>query len=439
MKGENKMKQTNIVEDLANKNIQILERDGRVILFNPYTLEKIFTNKKDLERNVDSFIVKLSGKPNIPSPVLSNIKVIISTKCNFRCEYCLVYKNRKQIPSMHMEKDVANEVINFYNSHIKNGVILFTGGEPLTNWEMVEYFLDNVKAKFIIQTNGALITENIAKKLNDKKVLVILSLDGDDKKKNSMRKLVNGEEAYDKIMIGYKNAKNAGCSVGVSVVAGSYNVSELFDMTIKLRNSLKVDSFGYNIPHYTKYNDSNVNIEAYTEELIKIFRYAKKEGIYIDQIARKLKPLLYETFRIMDCTAAGEQILFYPDGSTTNCVNYPPFKKNYDINRWVKRVPIHKKFCKNCIAIGVCGGGCLYDGIKRYKEGLDLRNCYFTKKLLEELLWDMYDEMEANQYDYTKVKEVYNGIIGYSSNAGTSAGHETTNLAIDELKLRDNV
>jgi len=45
--------------------------------------------------------------------------------------------------------------------------------------------------------------------------------------------------------------------------------------------------------------------------------------------------------------------------------------------------------------------------------------------------------MKKNQYDYAKVKEVYYGIIGYNSNAGTSAGHETTNLSIDKLKLGD--
>jgi uncharacterized protein len=330
---------------------------------------------------------------------------------------------------------MAQKVIDFYNEKIKKGVVLFTGGEPLTNWPAVEYFLDNMDAKFIIQTNGSLITEKIAKKFFDKKVLVILSLDGDTEQKNSMRKLAGGGSAYQKILQGYKNAKATGCSVGASVVAGDYNVNELYDMTVNLRNDLKVDSFGYNIPHYTKYNDSNVDIEKYTEELIKIFYYAKKEGIYIDQIARKLKPLLFETFRIMDCTAGGEQILFYPDGSTTNCVNYPPLRgKSYDYQRWIKRTPIHRKYCRNCPAIGICGGGCLFDGIKRYKEGLDLRNCYFTKKLLEEFLWDIYSELENNGFDFEKMMQVYYGVIGYSSNAGVSAGHETTNLSIEKLK-----
>ena len=421
-------------ESLKKQNIIVLEKDEKIILFNPRNLKKIFTTDKEFAEKKEEFIDTLKGKIEIPKPVLSNIKVIVSTACNFRCEYCLVYKNRKDIKPKLMDKEMADKIIDFYNEKIKNGVIVFTGGEPLTNWEIVNYFLDNVKAKFIIQTNGSLITEEIAKKMKEKNVLIILSMDGDDEEKNSMRKLANGKLAYESILSGYKTAKEQGCGVGVSVVAGDHNVDELYKMTKILRDNLAVDSFGYNIPHYTKYNDSNVDIEKYTEEIIKIFYYAKKEGIYIDQIARKLKPLLFETFRIMDCTAGGEQILFYPDGLTTNCVNYPPKNKSYSIDRWEKRVPIHRKYCKDCEAIGICGGGCLFDGIKRYKEGVDLRNCYFTKKLLEEFLWDMYDELEKNDFDYEKMKEAYNGIIGYKSTNGISAGHETTNLAIDKLK-----
>lgn len=424
----------NLKERLEEKNIKIFQRENKVILFNPYNLKKVFTSEEELDEKQDEFIKELSKKPIIPKPVLSNIKVIVSTACNFRCEYCLVYKNRKNVAPKLMGKEMADRIIEVYNEKIKDGVIVFTGGEPLTNWKIVNYFLDHVKAKFIIQTNGALITEEIAKKFKEKNVLIILSMDGDDEEKNSMRKLINGDLAYDSIIKGYKIAKEAGCSVGVSVVAGDHNVEELYDMTKNLRDTLSVESFGYNIPHYTKYNDSNVDMEKYTEEMIKIFYYAKKEKIYIDQIARKLKPLLFETFRLMDCTAGGEQILFYPDGLTTNCVNYPPKNKSYDIDRWEKRVPIHRKYCKDCEAIGICGGGCLFDGIKRYKEGLDLRNCYFTKKLLEEFLWDMYAELERNNFDYEKMMESYNGVIGYQSANGISAGHETTNLSIDKLK-----
>lgn len=271
------MEETSLRENLKKKGIFTFEKGNKLILFNPYNLKKVFTTKENFEKDLEKNFSLIIKKNEISKPVLSNIKVIISTGCNFRCEYCLVYKNRKRVPSSKMSIEMAGKVIDFYNDKIKNGVILFTGGEPLTNWQTVEYFLDNVDAKFIIQTNGSLINERIAKKLKEKNVLIVLSLDGDTKSKNSMRKLLNGEEAYEAILNGYNNAKKAGCTVGASVVAGDYNVSSLYDMTKNLRDKLKIDSFGYNIPHFTKYNDSEVDIEKYTDELIKIFYYAKKK------------------------------------------------------------------------------------------------------------------------------------------------------------------
>lgn len=420
--------------ELERIGIFTFERGDKFIIFSPYNLKKVFTTRNRFIYDIDKNFQYLIKKPEIPKPVLSNIKVVVSTGCNFRCEYCLVYKNQKKIPQSKMNIEMANKVIDLYNEKIKDGVVLFTGGEPLTNWPIVEYFLDNVKAKFIIQTNGSLINDKIARKFKEKDVLIVLSLDGASQEKNKMRKFKNGKEAYERILDGYKNAKKAGCTVGVSMVAGDYNVDGLYFATKKLRDELKVDSFGYNIPHFTKYNDSNVDIKKYTEELIKIFHYAKRENIYIDQIARKLKPLIFEKFRLMDCTAGGEQILIYPDGSSTNCVNYPPLRgKSYKYDRWVNKTPIHRRICRSCSAIGICGGGCFFDGIKRYKEEVDLRNCYFTKKMLEVFLWDMYDELEKNNFDYEKMKEAYSGVIGCNSLAGVSAGHETTNLFIDKL------
>ena len=55
--------------------------------------------------------------------------------------------------------------------------------------------------------------------------------------------------------------------------------------------------------------------------------------------------------------------------------------------------------------------------------------------MLEVFLWDMYDELEKNNFDYEKMKKAYSGIIGCNSLAGVSAGHETTNLSIDKLAL----
>ena len=419
-----------------NNVIYILEDKNRIIVYNPYTMDRVFTTLNRLNDGISQVNKKFEYELSLYDFSLSTLKIIISTACNFRCDYCTLYKNHKEVPIVNMNKEQANKIIDFYKKNIKQGVVLFTGGEPLVNWNVVEHFLNNMNAKFIIQTNGSLLNRKISKTLNKKNVLILLSLDGHEFKQNASRKFIDGEPAHDSILRGYISAKSIGCSIGISILADNSNVNELFNITKKLKIDLQADSFGYNIPHFTKYNDSDVNIEAYTEQLIKIFHFAKKEQVYIDQIARKLKPLLYKTFRVMDCSAAGEAIIFFPDGSTTNCVNYPPFSEQYDVKRWKNRVPLYNDFCKDCISIGMCGGGCYYDGITRFSEGIDLRNCYYTKKMTQVFLWDFYDEMELSGFDEVKLRKSYDGILGFERIAGVSAGHESRKLSTEILKTK---
>ena len=336
---------------------------------------------------------------------------------------------------MSLDKENADKIIDFYNHTIKNGVIQFTGGEPLANWDIVSYIMDNTNAKFIIQTNGSLITKEIAAKLANKEVLVLLSIDGETEQDNAARKFLSGKNAYEAIIRGYEIAKEQGCKVGLSMVATEINVERLCEIAVDLKNRLQPDSFGFNIPHYTKYNHSDVDIIEYTRQMKKIFEFAKKEEIYIDQIARRLKPFVLEKFRLMDCTSCGEQAVFFPSGLTTNCVNYPAYDRSYALNRWEKAVPLHRRYCQDCPAIGICGGGCIYDGIKRYPEELDLRNCYYTKNMLEFFLYDILKEMKNHAFDYSEATKVYYGILGFKNGNIISAGHETNS---DTMALNRN-
>ena len=410
------------IKSLAD--IYRIDHNNDVILYNPYTLKKKFLINPSLEEiAVETNSLKVENLI-IPDPVMTTIKIVMTVACNFRCDYCLVFNNIRKVPNKSINQADADQIISYYNSNIKNGMIQFTGGEPLLNWEKISYILDNTNAFYVLQTNGSLVTPEIARRLAEKNVLVLISLDGETEQENASRKFTSGKSTFGKVLEGYYLLREAGCRVGLSMVATEMNVERLYEITYNLKSKLNPDSFGFNIPHYTKYHNSDVDIEEYTEQMKKIFHFAKAEGIYIDQISRRLKPLIMEQFRLMDCTSGGEQIVFYPNGMTSNCVNYPAYTRTYDIDRWVKRLPIHRKLCSHCSAIGICGGGCLFDGIKRYSEGVDLRNCYYTKSMLDFMLTDMLTTLKECG-DYESCLKKYYGLIGFSEKQIISAGHET--------------
>jgi sulfatase maturation enzyme AslB (radical SAM superfamily) len=98
-------------------------------------------------------------------------------KCNLNCEYCDLNSEEK-----HMSKEKALEIIDFVKKSDEDfNRILFTGGEPLLNYEIISLFAKEfplVDLKII--TNGTILNEGIKKlfKDNKKRLDIILSMDG---------------------------------------------------------------------------------------------------------------------------------------------------------------------------------------------------------------------------------------------------------------------
>ena len=115
--------------------------------------------------------------------------------------------------------------------------------------------------------------------------------------------------------------------------------------------------------------------------MVNIFHLAKKHNVYVDQIAKRLSALINQKFRLSSCKIAGEQWTFYPDGHRTLCTKLDthPVGRNLSPKDLLEKIPLRNRFCKDCIAIGICGGGCFWDGLTRFKSGVDERECYFNK------------------------------------------------------------
>ncbi|PJC01953.1 MAG: hypothetical protein CO073_01980 [Candidatus Komeilibacteria bacterium CG_4_9_14_0_8_um_filter_36_9] len=64
---------------------------------------------------------------------------------------------------------------------------------------------------------------------------------------------------------------------------------------------------------------------------------------------------------------------------------------------WSYRSPLNMDICRNCPALGICGGGCPLNA--DFEEGsiwsLDKRFCVHCKMTLEWLIWDLYKQMNT--------------------------------------------
>lgn len=116
-------------------------------------------------------------------------------------------KKRSTFSLDNMSKETADKAIDFFIRQIKlsgldsennSPVIIFYGGEPLINYEVLEYVAKKVNnlrdtekciknIQLSMVSNGLLLTKERALKLKELGVSIAISIDGFTEKANSMR------------------------------------------------------------------------------------------------------------------------------------------------------------------------------------------------------------------------------------------------------------
>lgn len=126
------------------------------------------------------------------------LQLVVANECNFRCKYCFVKTmwttpERTELQAsptnQRMTPEVARQAMDaslgLVRRHGHGALhVEFFGGEPLTNWPLVEGILqqygassDGVAIGYSITTNGSLVTEAIARTLAQHAVTVAMSFD----------------------------------------------------------------------------------------------------------------------------------------------------------------------------------------------------------------------------------------------------------------------
>jgi len=377
------------------KNVFAFVRKKEAILFNRlnfdtcHLLLKPFIHFKKIAKEMEEKTPDLKFQ----MPRCRKIRVEVNFSCNLACKYCLVFQNRLAQINEKMSLDTAKEIVVFYKKQIKQGSVMISGGEPFLNWSVVKFFLKEIKDPIKIFTNGTILNREILSVLKrNPQVRIMVSLDG-RKKDNKFRKFKNGKEVYPHAIKTIKTLQKNGIKVGIALLCLDHNVDHLYEITKFFFKKLKVNYMGFNFPHFIVEKNLDVDMEEYTTQMINLFDFAVKNRIYIDQLAKRFTPLLTKNFRFYACKLVGEHVTFYPNGKTTYCSKIDTLNSNkkYNLNYFLSVIPINNSFCKNCPAIGICGGGCFWDGLMRFKHGVDERECILNRKLLDYFLWKIQE------------------------------------------------
>lgn len=396
-------------------------------LFNYFNKNNIFNLKKagiiceNEELDNRAFL-------NVKNTINNNIKnkitlmyLIPNNNCNLMCKYCFIGKLNNKNPQK-MSEETMKIAVDKFATHLnsiskRSGEIVFYGGEPLINFELIKKCVNYCKAnkynfKFSIVSNATLLNDKMMNFIKENKIGLGISIDGpkeiNDKNRIFYKRNISVyDETTKKIRILQKNNIEFGLSVTISEDFLKHQKK-----FITWLEKLNVKTISYNLLHYTnKTNNWKKYYKNATKFLIKSNNTLYEKGFREDRIKRKYYAFYERDFKYSDCGArGGNQISIKPNGDITICHGYWNSEENkignikyVDFNdifktvkykQWYLNTTINKNECQNCCALYICGGGCAMQSKSLFKneQSIDKAFCIHSKYILKHLLTEMYYE-----------------------------------------------
>lgn len=306
----------------------------------------------------------------------------LTGRCNYKCIYCYAQDHCQA----EMSYEIAAQALSLAAGPTEDNsfVVQFTGGEPLLAFPLLKKIVSLVehkhyKARLQIQTNGSLVTDDIARYLFKHKIAIGVSLDGRPQVNNKTRKLANGEGASNATLRGITVLRNNNIGIGITCVVSDENVRELpgiVEMTYYLGNVRKIGfdllrgqgSGGNLLPASAR--DVRMAVQA-TYALSDKMRTLTKQSIEFSQIHNvKVVESCGEQYHFGHCYAMNGNAAFVDaKGDIYACsslIGNPDFylgtvEQGIDAQKLQKvqaTIQAAMNFCTNCPDFNSCGGGC---------------------------------------------------------------------------------
>ncbi|WP_342479081.1 radical SAM protein [Paenibacillus sp. FSL H7-0350] len=341
---------------------------------------------------------------------LSKMRLEITHLCNGNCSYCIVFGNKvEKKESLNVKELWEWLLIQPWFKEITE--IFIIGGEPLICFDDINFIMENFDGEIRFSTNGTLLTDKMAKKLARRNVFVYISLDGPQFQDNLMRVYKGGGYMYNDIIRGINILISAGVNYGFFMVATKDNIRIITDVIGQIDETFHPLKIGYSMPHWTENNFDEISGEEYRDALSDLYKHRKMINAEIMQISWRIKPLLKGKIKKFSCGLHTSQTTVLPDKSIVRCSKIdddPVYKKitNDEMNQNCPLALAEKgvQSCASCIALASCGGGCPFDGLKRFNGFLDKRECIITPQIVNMAVKDILLGLENR-------KDIPSGIL----------------------------
>ncbi len=253
----------------------------------------------------------------------------LTEKCNLNCTYCYENKKNKEVSFESIKNLIDYEI----SRKQANSIIVFYGGEPLLQKDMIRDTIDYINTKksktnfyYGITTNGTLLDEDFIKYMkNNKFIYVAYSIDGMEETQNLNRKTADGKGTFD---IVEKNAKKLlelyDGAISMSVITRN-NLSQLYK-NVEYLIEIGFKSINLLFDYTQDWQDEDLDeIRKQFNKIAEIYadKILKEDDIEIPLIDDKIKTYIKSEYDCnKDCKLGMKNINVGTDGNFYPCMQF---------------------------------------------------------------------------------------------------------------------
>lgn len=363
-----------------------------------------------------SSVAKLLNRPSI-------LYLMLAQGCNNVCTYCPIPALAKRHGNNLLSFEDATAGINLWQKHLKDWnddgpySLIFYGGEPLLNREVLEQLLAHVaiqraagqlpsKLELILPTNGLLVDSALASLLAKHNVLVVLGIDGAPSYNDATRRTTEGDPTSAAVEYASCLLHQHGVRLATSMTLTPANVHAA-DEHRAYFDHLGITHIGFNVLKGIALRASlgAMSISEYYRAAAKAVMagYAENVSVQEYQLQKKLDALVVSQPFAIDCTCYGNQLVIQADGAVTNCPflradlghvqtlsNEFRIGETETVRLWRRRIPLligDKNSSADTLFLH--GGGCAWGTHELCNDPTqqDSDNEFFNSEVMHALIW----------------------------------------------------
>jgi len=400
-----------------------------------HMIEELTTHRMFLGSRQSEYEDYAAAWHPIVRPRIGVLYLLLTDDCNMQCSYCYMLKG---MPSGYeysmMTQEVAEYGIDLFvhslAESLRYGVSIprigFFGGEPVLNFEVLSKavcFIEEYESTgqlprntlVTLNTNGTLVTPEIALFLNQHNVKVIVSLDGWQSIHDTCRVYRTGKGTFNDVVRGIETLEAAGVRPTVSCTVDHHNVDNIEEVLQWILDTFKVTAVSLNpyvAPAVRDPKRAREWANKAAKKLISCYEICRSRGIYEGRVMRYVRAFVQGHIQYTDCAGCGQQIVVDPKGNVGVCQAYCGTKQYFvpygqafnplDHPYWNElrlRSPLVMPQCLDCIALSICGGGCPQSAHRQKGSiwEIDEISCIIPKEVTRYILLALLE---------TKLKEV---------------------------------